>query len=182
MFKGKNEADRPKMTMRAGTKWNAAPPGITRGGSDLILERFREKRPRTTGHESNRSYHIFVIWHDPAEAHSGTNAIKSEKHKYAKYAFESPANWGMDKVPGTTMATSGKLLTGGRKPIYVEGRKINPRTTIDTPDLEINHENRGLVKADPLDLKQIFIKSVEGRHCCLQIKEGMDVLELKKEI
>lgn len=82
------------------------------------------------------------------------------------------ANWGMDKVPGTTNAATGKMRTGGRKPIYVEGRQINPRTTMDMPDLENNYENCGLPKADPSALKQIFIRSVEGRHCCVQIRRG----------
>lgn len=136
-----------------------------RGGSDLTSESYREKQPRTSGLESNRSLDTFVIWRDPAEAHSETNAIESkkwmigdgkplnaeEKQKNPKYASQSPdlenktVKRGMDKVTGTTTAATGKLLTGGRKPFF------------DSTDLEKNHGNQGLIKADPSDLKQIFI-------------------------
>lgn len=46
--------------------------------------------------------------------------------------------------------------------------------------------NRGLDKVDPpcmnADLTQIFIRSIESRHCCVQIRKRMNVQELKKEI
>lgn len=54
-------------------------------------------------------------------------------------------------------------------PTYAARRHINPRSTIDPPDLEINLVNRGLDKVDPLDPKQIFVRSIEGRHCCVLI-------------
>lgn len=59
------------------------------------------------------------------------------------------------------------LQTGGIKPFYTTKRHENPRITIDPPDLEINHIDRGLDKVYPSDLKQIFIRSVEGRHHCV---------------
>lgn len=49
-------------------------------------------------------------------------------------------------------------------------------------DPEHKSEKRDLIKADTADLKQIFIRSTECRHVCMQIWERMSVLELKKEI
>jgi len=65
-----------------------------------------------------------------------------------------------------------------RKLISEEGRLSNPRITMDPSDPELKQINQGLAKADPADLKQIFIKTVEGKHHCIQIKEGMGVREL----
>lgn len=50
------------------------------------------------------------------------------------------------------------------------------------PDPELKSVKRDLIKADTADLKQIFIRSTEGRHFCVQVWERMSVLELKKEI
>lgn len=70
----------------------------------------------------------------------------------------------------------------GKKAINAEGGHANPRSAIDPPDPENKQTNQGWVKADPTNLKQIFIRSVDDKHYCVQSKEGMDVLELKKQI
>lgn len=67
------------------------------------------------------------------------------------------------------------LQIGGIKP-------SNSRITTDPPDLNNNHIDRGLYKPGLPDLNQIFVRSVEGRHYCIQIRAGMDVLGLKKRI
>lgn len=49
-------------------------------------------------------------------------------------------------------------------------------------DPEYKSENRDLSKTDIADLKQIFIRSTEGKHICVQIWERMSIWELKNEI
>lgn len=48
-------------------------------------------------------------------------------------------------------------------------------------ELEIKSVKLDFTKEDSADLKQIFIRSIEGRHVCMQIWERMSVLEVKKE-
>ena len=112
---------------------------------------------RANGSGSSKSYNIIVEWLGSAESHTGS-----------------------------TTAVPEKLLIRGGQPYYTVGRLINPRSTIDPPDLAYNPVNRGLDKVDPscmnTDLQQIFIRLIEGRHYFVQIRKGMSILELKKEI
>lgn len=50
------------------------------------------------------------------------------------------------------------------------------------PDLDHKTIKWDLSKANTTDLKQIFIRTTEGKHICVRIWEQMRVLELKKEI
>lgn len=94
---------------------------------------------------------------------------------------------GLDLLNHTldTTTVPGKMLIGGGQLFYTAGRHINPRSAIDLPDLEYNPVSRVLDKVGPscmnTDLKQIFIRLIKGRHCCVQIRKGMSVLELKKD-